>query len=84
MKKLAVRALLAVVALALLVGGYMLFRIGPRNVWGMMRYDQRRDGDLQVGDRAPDVALTALDGSRVRLADRIGSRPLVLVFGSYT
>jgi hypothetical protein len=83
-RKLAVRSVLAVVALALLAGGYMLFRIGPRNVWGMMRYDQRRDGDLRVGDRAPDVALTALDGSRVRLAERVGSRPLVLIFGSYT
>jgi hypothetical protein len=83
-RKLAVRIVLAVVALALLVGGYMVFRIGPQNVWGMMRYDQRRDGDLQVGHRAPDVALTALDGSRVQLGDRIGGRPLVLVFGSYT
>lgn len=84
MRKLFVRAVLAVVALALVAGGYLLYRIGPRNVWGMMRYDQRRDGDLRVGDRAPDVALTALDGSRLRLRDRIGSRPLILIFGSYT
>lgn len=84
MKKLIVRAVLVVVALVLLAGGYLVFQIGPRNVWGMMRYDQRRDGDLRVGDRAPDVALTALDGSRVQLGDRIGSRPLVLIFGSYT
>lgn len=59
--------------------------IGPRNLWGMLLYDQRRDGDLQVGDQAPDVELTALDGTtRVRLSDRIGQRPLVLIFGSYT
>jgi hypothetical protein len=31
------------------------------------------------------VTLLALDGtSRVRLHERLGTRPLVLVFGSYT
>ena len=35
---------------------------GPRNLIGMLRYDQRREGDLKVGDRAPDVTLLALDG----------------------
>lgn len=62
-----------------------LVKIGPRNVWGMIRYDQRREGSLQVGDRAPDLVLTALDGvTPVRLHDRIGKRPVVLIFGSYT
>jgi hypothetical protein len=84
MKKIVVRAVLAVVAVAVAAGAFMVYRIGPRNVWGMLRYDQRRDGDLRVGDRAPDVVLTALDGSPVRLRDRIGERPLVLIFGSYT
>jgi hypothetical protein len=65
--------------------GFVLIRMGPRNVWGLLRYDQRREGALKVGDRAPDVALVALDGaSRVRLAERIGGRPLVLTFGSFT
>jgi len=59
--------------------------IGPRNVVGMLRYDQRREGTLQVGDRAPDVTLVALDGKTpVRIADAIGDRPLVLIFGSFT
>ncbi len=59
--------------------------IGPRNLVGMIRYDQRRDGTLRVGDRAPDVELLALDGvSRIRLSASIGGQPLVLVFGSYT
>lgn len=63
----------------------MLFYIGPSNVWGMLRYDQRRDGDLQVGHTAPDLVLTGLDGtSRVPLLQRPGPRPLVLVFGSFT
>ncbi len=84
MKKILGRVVLVIVLVAVAAAGYMVFRIGPRNVWGMMRYDQRRDGDLRVGDRAPDVALTALDGSQVRLSDRIGGRPLILIFGSYT
>ncbi len=59
--------------------------IGPRNVIGMLRYDQRRAGALRIGDPAPDVVLVALDGSaRVRLRDHVGQRPLVLIFGSFT
>jgi hypothetical protein len=59
--------------------------VGPRNVIGMIRYDKREEGKLKVGDRAPDVALMGLDGvSPVRISERVGPRPLVLVFGSYT
>ena len=59
--------------------------IGPRNIIGMLRYDQRKEGDLKVGDRAPDVTLVGLDGSNdVHLRDHIGAKPLVLIFGSYT
>lgn len=76
------------IALALVVLGrigFMVVRMGPRMAWGMLRYDQRHEGALKVGDRAPDVALVALDGStRERLAARIGGRPLVLTFGSFT
>lgn len=62
-----------------------LVTIGPRNLWGMLLYDQREEGNLRVGDQAPDVLLTALDGStQVRLRDRVGKKPLVLIFGSYT
>ena len=69
----------------LLVAGLGVAYIGPRNVIGMIRYDKREEGRLRVGDRAPDVALVGLDGaSRVRISERIGARPLVLVFGSYT
>jgi hypothetical protein len=71
--------------LILLLAGVAVARIGPRNVIGMIRYDRREEGKLRVGDRAPDVTLVGLDGtSKVRIADRIGGRPLVLVFGSYT
>jgi hypothetical protein len=69
---------------AIVAGGWMVYRIGPRNVIGMLRYDQREEGDLKVGDPAPDVVLAALDGGKVCLRDRLGARPVVLVFGSYT
>jgi hypothetical protein len=51
-----------------------------------LRYDQREEGALRVGDAAPDVALVGLDGStRVQLRERLAAgRPLVLVFGSFT
>lgn len=80
-KKVALGAGIAVVAL----GGAALAVIGPRNVVGMLRYDKREEGRLKVGDRAPDVELVGLDGKTpVRISEKIGQRPLVLIFGSYT
>ncbi len=81
------RALLAVAALVVAAVGVMTYMIGgPRNLIGMLRYDQRQEGTLEVGDPAPDAELTALDGStRVALlagSDR--SRPTVVIFGSFT
>ncbi len=71
---------LVLAAIALVVA-----RIGPSNVIGMLRYDTRKEGALRVGSRAPDVALRSLSGGvPVQIADRIGKRPLVLVFGSFT
>ena len=80
------RAFALVAGLAVIAAGaFVVTRIGPRKVIGMLRYDQREDGSLRVGDRAPDVALLALDGTtRVHLRDRIGPKPLILLFGSYT
>ena len=44
-----------------------------------------RRGHLQVGDPAPNFSLQTLDKkSRVELSSFRGSRPVVLVFGSYT
>jgi peroxiredoxin len=40
-------------------------------------------GTLRVGEQAPEFALTALDGSTVRLADLRG-KYVVLEFGSIT
>ena len=74
---------LGVLVVAVATGAAYL--IGPRNLIGMWRYDQRREGDLKIGDHAPDATLVALDGTApVHLRDHIGGKPLVLIFGSYT
>ncbi len=79
------KILIAVGLLVVAVVAYGVISFGPRNVIGMLRYDQRREGDLKVGDRAPDVSLLALDGTTpVSLKDAVGGKPLVLVFGSFT
>jgi len=44
-----------------------------------------RAGNLNVGDAAPDFALPAVDHSHVvSLSSEYRTRPVVLVFGSYT
>lgn len=79
------KLVMGVLAILAVVVAVVVFRIGPRNILGMIRYDQRKEGTLRVGDAAPDVELVALDGARrVRLKDSIGEKPLVLVFGSFT
>jgi hypothetical protein len=80
------KILIAVGGLALLALGAVTYIIGgPRNLIGMLRYDQRQEGTLKVGDRAPDVSLVALDGrTPVRLSGEFGGKPTVLIFGSFT
>jgi len=83
------KIVLGLIALTLLAAvgyvGFLFAVMGPHDAIGMLRYDQRHKGALAVGDRAPDTSLAALDGrSRVRLSERWGAKPLVLVFGSYT
>ena len=77
------KVLLALVALLVAGGAVLVAQIGPRNVVGMLRYDQRRDGELRVGDRAPAAMLVGLDGT-TRLPLLSGSKPTVLIFGSFT
>lgn len=75
------------VILAIGYGVLSHFMGGPRDVYGFLRYalPQWHRGDLRVGDRAPDVRLVSLDGQTTfHLRDRIGARPLILIFGSYT
>ena len=46
---------------------------------------QPREGDLKVGDPAPDFELPLLGGEgKVRLSAFKGDRPVALIFGSYT
>jgi hypothetical protein len=80
------RVALGIGAVLVLAAAGVTYMIGgPRNLIGMLRYDQRREGDLKVGDRAPDVTLLSLDGkTRVPLSTRLGERPTVLIFGSFT
>jgi hypothetical protein len=79
------KVLLAIAALVVAGAGVMVARIGPRNVIGMIRYDQRREGDLKVGDRAPAAMLTGLDGkSQSLLLDPSVNKPTILIFGSFT
>jgi hypothetical protein len=80
------KALLAVLVLLVGAAAYAVISFGPRNIIGMLRYDQRQEGSLKVGDTAPNVDLLALDGKTpVPLKDSIGgSKPVVLVFGSFT
>ena len=85
MRRLSTVVLLAVLALGILVAAIVVARIGPRNIIGMIRYDQRQEGSLRVGDHAPDIELLAIDGKTgSRLSQHLGGRPVVLVFGSFT
>jgi hypothetical protein len=77
------KLLLAGGALVVVAAGVVVAQIGPRNVIGMIRYDQRREGDLNVGDRAPAAMLVALDG-KTRLPMLAAGKPTVLIFGSFT
>jgi AhpC/TSA family len=48
-------------------------------------WNQARGGRLKPGDQAPDFRLPTLDHkSTVQLSSYRGSRPVVLIFGSYT
>jgi hypothetical protein len=80
------RVLLVVVAGLVVLAGAAIWAIGgPSMLLGMIRYDERREGALRMGEAAPDVALEKPDGSgSVSLSSSIGGKPLVLVLGSYT
>ena len=85
--KLWKKILLGVGLLVFAAVAYAVISFGPRNIIGMLRYDQRQEGSLKVGQAAPNVDLLALDGkTAVPLRDSIGGggKPTVLVFGSFT
>lgn len=72
--------LIAFVGLSLMAGS-------PKDAYGMVRYalPHMHRGKLKVGDDAPDARLVALNGNdHFHIRERTGSKPLVLVFGSFT
>ena len=83
--KIVKRIFLAVGILVVAVVAIGIARIGPSNIIGMLRYDTRKEGALRVGSAAPDIRLHGLKGAEtIRIAEHIGTRPLVLIFGSFT
>ena len=78
--------ILAVLLLAAF--GVLCYLAGsPKDAYGMVRYalPHMRRGTLRVGSDAPDARLVALDGmNHFHIRERLGRRPLVLVFGSFT
>jgi hypothetical protein len=78
----------AVAVLLLAAFGVLCYMAGsPKDVYGMVRYalPHMHRGTLKVGSDAPDARLLTLDGSsHFHIRERVGARPLVLVFGSFT
>jgi hypothetical protein len=74
----------------LLVGAFAFFSYmagSPKDAYGMIRYalPHMHRGNLKVGSDAPDARVVALDGvNHFHIRERTGSRPLVLIFGSFT
>lgn len=69
--------------------GRVMKRMPQALVWGALPAPRMwlwaRAGHLATGDPAPDFTLSTVDHQRrVSLASHRGSRPVVLVFGSYT
>jgi hypothetical protein len=85
--------LILVAAMALLMPHLVLFgdvmgRL-PKPLWKFLPikpvWNFVRDGKVQVGDPAPDFDLPTADHlNRVRLSSFRGSKPVILIFGSYT
>jgi len=77
---LSVLLVIAFVALSVMAGG-------PKDALYMVRYalPHMHRGNLKVGDSAPDARVYALDGVETfHIRERTGTKPLVVVFGSFT
>lgn len=85
MKRRRIVVALAVVVL-LVAGLFWIARTAVFNAWIRVNvYDVRTEGQLQVGDLAPDLSLVSVEGTgEHRLSDFYRTRPTILVFGSYT
>lgn len=81
-----IAAVFGVLSIAVFVG-LSVMAGSPKDAYGMVRYalPHMHRGKLKAGDAAPDAALLTLSGKeQFRIKDRIGGRPLMIVFGSYT
>jgi hypothetical protein len=76
----------AILSVAVCIGLSILAG-SPKDAIGMVRYalPHMHRGNLQVGGDAPDATLVSLDGTtRFHIRERTKTKPLVLVFGSFT
>ncbi|MGC1903148.1 MAG: hypothetical protein WA715_04960 [Candidatus Acidiferrum sp.] len=76
----AVLLIVAFAALSMMAGS-------PKDALLMLRYalPHMHRGKLHPGDHAPDAPLLTLNGKdQFHIRERIGTRPLMIVFGSYT
>ena len=80
-------ALIALVIAGVSIGAFFVAKreATKRGYIKLGKYDIRSEGNLVVGDLAPDLELERLDGTgRIRLSQLYADKPLVLMFGSYT
>jgi hypothetical protein len=74
-----------VVTLGVAAGGFFgYFQLVKAGVLRYNKYDRRERGELVVGAKAPDLALSMYDGSPLRMAELWAKKPVFLVFGSCT
>ena len=74
----------AIVVLVAAAGALVVRKLVELGFVRYNKWDRRVRGRLRVGDPAPDLELTAYDGSRLRLSLLWRAQPVVLVFGSCT
>ncbi|MBI3462954.1 MAG: redoxin domain-containing protein [Planctomycetes bacterium] len=60
----------------------LLLSIASADAWAQPR--QPRQGDLRVGDSAPDFTVKDMHGRESVTLSRLRGKPVVLIFGSCT
>lgn len=81
------RKILIGVAAAAALGGagfFTWYELVKAGILRYNKYDRREQGELRVGGRAPDLAVTGYDGTTRRLSELWQAKPAFLVFGSCT
>lgn len=82
------KKILITLAVVIALGGaaaYGYFEAMKRGWVRYNEYDIRTEGQLRIGDLAPDLELARVDGAgATKLSDLYREKPVVLAFGSYT